>query len=121
MAKRVLLADDNESVRTILKLTLQFKGCTVIEVEDGAKAFEALKADSTIDLLVTDIAMPGLSGLELLAKIRADPSLQKLPIVVCSAEADAKEADILARGADAFLPKPCSPVKLMETVARLLL
>ncbi|MCX7717518.1 MAG: response regulator [Candidatus Sumerlaeaceae bacterium] len=120
MGKTVLIADDNESVRTILKLTLQFKGYTIIEVDDGAKALDLLLAGQTpVDLLISDIAMPNMSGLELLARLRGEERFATLPILICSAEEDATEADMLKRGASAFLVKPCPPSKLLDTVRAL--
>jgi CheY-like chemotaxis protein len=117
MGKTVLIADDNESVRTILKLTLQFKGYTIIEVDDGAKALDLLSSGQTpVDLLISDIAMPNMSGLELLARLRSEERFASLPILICSAEEDATEADMLKRGATAFLVKPCPPSKLLDTV-----
>jgi len=119
MPKTVLIADDNENVRVILKLTLQFKGYNLIEVEDGAEAIEALKANA-VDLLISDISMPNMTGLELLSKLRADPQFAKLPVIICSAEKGVTTDDLIARGANAFLLKPCSPKELLETVKNLI-
>ena len=119
MAKTILIADDNESVRTILKLSLQFKGYNLVEVVDGQLAWEALNREpEKYDLLLSDIEMPNMNGLELLAKLREDGRFQDFPIIICSAEEDATEAKMLERGASAFLVKPCPPMKLMEAVAR---
>lgn len=119
MSKTILIADDNEGVRTIIKLTLQFKGYTLVEAGDGAEAF-AILDKRPFDLLISDIAMPQMNGLELLAKVRADGRFAHLPIIICSAEEDAKEDDLLARGANAFLPKPVRPMELLSTVGKLL-
>jgi two-component system, chemotaxis family, chemotaxis protein CheY len=120
MPKTILIADDNESVRTILKLSLQFKGYNLIEVDDGAKALDHLKTKGGVDLLITDIAMPNMNGLELLAALRADPQFAQFPIIVCSAEEDATDEGIKARGANAFLPKPCPPMQLIAAVGSLI-
>ncbi len=119
MPKTILIADDNESVRTVIRLSLKFKGHTLIEVDDGAKALARLK-EGGIDLLISDIAMPNMTGLELLDALRGDDRFKTLPILVCSAEEDATEEALLARGASAFLVKPCGPMDLMKTVDRLL-
>lgn len=119
MPKTILIADDNESVRTVIRLSLQFKGHTLIEVDDGAKALARL-GEGGIDLLISDIAMPNMNGLELLDRVRKDDRFKALPVLICSAEEDATEEGMIARGASAFLVKPCRPMDLMQTVDRLL-
>lgn len=121
MPGTILIADDNESVRTILKLSLQFKGYTLVEMVDGQLAWEELQREpAKYDLLLSDIAMPNMTGLELLARVRADERFKSLPVVICSAEEDATEAGMMELGASAFLVKPCAPMKLIETVGRLI-
>jgi CheY-like chemotaxis protein len=119
-AKTILIADDNDGVRTIIKLSLQFKGYSLVEAEDGAKAFAALESNPAIDLLISDIEMPMLNGLELLDKIRGDSRFAKLPVVICSAEEGTREDELLRRGANAFLGKPVRPVDLLATVGELI-
>jgi CheY-like chemotaxis protein len=119
LPKTILIADDNDGVRNLIKLSLQLKGYNVIESGDGASAFVALE-QNTVDLLVSDIEMPVLNGFELLAKVRDDTRFHNLPVIVCSAERDAMEDDLLHRGANAFLPKPFSPIDLLGTVQKLI-
>jgi two-component system chemotaxis response regulator CheY len=120
MPKTILIADDNESVRTILKLTLQFKGYALIEVEDGQQAYDILTGTGGVDLLISDIEMPNMNGLELLAKLRNDARFATMPIIVCSAEQHASEEKLIAQGANAFLPKPASPMVLIAKVQELI-
>lgn len=119
MPKTILIADDNESVRTIVKLTLQFKGYNLIEVDDGGAAFEKLDKGEQVDLVISDIAMPGMSGLELLDRLRADPRFAKLPVVMFSAERDATNESLMSRGASAFIRKPCGPSEILDVVQKL--
>ncbi|MCX7018807.1 MAG: response regulator [bacterium] len=121
MPKTILIADDNEAVRTILRLSLQFKGYKLIEVDDGAQALAVLK-DTPVDLLISDIAMPNMTGLELLDKLRADAgggAHKQLPIIICSAESDAKRDNIIARGATDFVAKPYRPLEMLEVIAKI--
>lgn len=111
MAKTVLIADDNESVRTILKLSLQFSGYTILEVEDGADVLGVLEK-TPVDMVISDLAMPKMSGYELVARLRADARYLKLPFVLCSAEKDVNSNDAMQRGVTAVLPKPCRPAEL---------
>jgi two-component system chemotaxis response regulator CheY len=117
MSKTIIIADDSESIRTVLKMTLEFKGHRVIEAANGREAWEQLQAGEC-DLLITDLAMPEMSGLELLQKIRREQHNDALPIIVCTAEAMGNEAKYLEQGANDLLNKPISPIELLELVAR---
>lgn len=119
MPKTILVVDDSESIRTILKLTLQFKGYKVIEAEDGVEAYEILK-EKPLDLLITDISMPKMSGLELLNKVRQELNNTTLPIIICTAEKEANEEQILSKGANKILIKPVSPNDLLVHVQSLI-
>jgi len=119
MEKTVLIVDDSESIRNILKLTLSFKGYHILEAEDGQKALDTLR-EKECDLVITDIAMPNMTGLELLDKIRNELENKTLPVIVCTAEKVEQREDILKRGADSILAKPVSPFGLLETVEKLL-
>jgi len=119
MAGRILIADDSASIREIAKLTLQFKGYEVIEAKDGREAYETLSA-TDCDLLITDLAMPNMSGAELLNKIRVEMKNETLPIIVCTAEEKADRGELLLKGANAVVKKPFSPIELMEKVEALL-
>jgi chemotaxis protein histidine kinase CheA/ActR/RegA family two-component response regulator len=104
--RRVLIADDSRSIREALSLILQQGGFAVEAVPDGWDAWDLLQ-DRPFDALVTDLEMPRLDGLELIARVRGTPALEALPIVaVSSRTADATRARVLAAGADAFVPKP---------------
>lgn len=118
MPKTILIADDSTSIRSIFKMSLEFKGYRIIEAEDGSKAWEILQSEPC-DLLISDLAMPGMTGLELLQKVRAEHPNKALPVIICTAER-VKTEDIISRGADKLLPKPCSPVELMRVVEALL-
>ncbi|MGI8907585.1 MAG: response regulator [Candidatus Sumerlaeaceae bacterium] len=120
MPKTILIAEDNDDVRNLIKLSLQFKGYNMIEAADGAAAFQTLEDNSDIDLMISDIEMPIMNGLELLAKVRADERFKGLPIVICSAEKNVTEDDLLHRGASAYLLKPMRPIDLLSTVQKLL-
>jgi two-component system chemotaxis response regulator CheY len=119
MSKTVLIADDSASIRNILKLTLEFKGYTVLEAEDGKAAYETLKS-TACDLLISDIAMPSMSGLELLSKVRQTLQNKTLPVIICTAEKDIKEEEIIRRGANKVLIKPVSPRELLAIVEGLI-
>lgn len=104
-APRVLVVDDSELTRDVLVSALEQLGCRVAEAVNGARALERLAAER-FDLVLTDIDMPELDGLALLARIRATPQTARLPVIVLTTRA---EGSFLARaselGADAYLTK----------------
>jgi len=119
MPKRILVVDDSEAIRDIIKLTLQFKGYEVTDANDGREAYDIL-SHSSYDLVITDLEMPRMSGYELIDRIRNDLRDAKLPIIVCSAELNVGKQQLLDKGANAFLRKPISPFELLDIVALLL-
>jgi CheY-like chemotaxis protein len=115
----VLLVDDDASLRDLLRATLPVgEGFELIEAYDGAAALEAVNGQAP-DLIVLDWSMPGLSGADVLERLRAGG--YEAPVVVLTAETDAssrRRAEEL--GADAFLTKPFSPLELLGLVEQLL-
>jgi anti-anti-sigma factor len=113
---RVLVADDNADMREYL-LRLLSPHHTVTAVPDGRAALEAALADPP-DLLVSDVMMPGLDGMQLLAALRADERTSRLPVVLLSARAGQQAAvEGLAAGADDYLVKPFSAQELLARVS----
>jgi DNA-binding response OmpR family regulator len=117
---RVLVADDDEDILALVTAVLERSGHDVIAVQDGAQALACVEADNP-DLLVLDISMPELDGLEVLRRVRAADATRELPVVLLSAQA--QEADVAlgyATGASAYVKKPFSPHDLSERVDALL-
>jgi CheY-like chemotaxis protein/CHASE3 domain sensor protein len=105
--RRILLVDDD--VRNIFALTgaLEQKGATVIIARDGFEALEKVKSEADIDLVLMDIMMPGMDGLEATRRIRSDPRFQKLPIIAITAKAMKDDQEqCLKAGASDYLAKP---------------
>ncbi|MBN1900938.1 response regulator [Candidatus Sumerlaeota bacterium] len=119
ITRTILIVDDSESIRTILKLTLQFKGYKIMEAGDGEEGYKILQKDSC-DLLITDLAMPHMSGLELIDKVRGELNLDSLPVIICTAEETPDPGVYIKRGATQVLMKPVSPLDLLKTVETLL-
>jgi len=115
MTKTILLAEDSESVRSILKMTLQFKGYHILQAEDGQQAYEILQ-NTGCDLLIADIQMPNMTGLELLRKVRHEMKNEKLPVIICTAESTPTQAEILSMGANKVIIKPFSPIDILSIV-----
>ncbi|HEX9065682.1 MAG TPA: SpoIIE family protein phosphatase [Streptosporangiaceae bacterium] len=113
---RVLVADDNADMREYLTRLLSTAGYQVTAVSDGQAALDAIRSDLP-DLMLTDVMMPGLDGLRLVAALRADQRTASLPVVFLSARAGEEAAAAgLQAGADDYLPKPFSAVELLARV-----
>ena len=117
---RVLVADDDEDILTLIKAALERAGHEVIAVQDGAQALACLQSQEP-DLAVLDISMPELDGLEVLRRVRDGEGTRALPVILLTAKA--QEADVehgYAAGASAYVKKPFSPRELAERVESLL-
>ena len=119
-APRVLVADDEDDIRALVGLAVRRAGCTVAtEVTDGTQALSAARSDPP-DLAVLDVSMPGATGLEVCAALRADPATAGVPVLLLSAGASPEDvARGLAAGADAYLAKPFSVAGLVAQVREL--
>jgi two-component system, cell cycle sensor histidine kinase and response regulator CckA len=115
--ERVLLVEDEAVVRGVIERTLQRAGYRVLVATSGDEALELTDVDGQFDLLITDIAMPGLSGWEL--GKRLGERWPGLPVLYISGYTEDVLSDVDARGA-AFLQKPFLPVDLLATIRRLL-
>jgi PAS domain S-box-containing protein len=113
---RVLIADDNADMRQYLSNLLRTSGYEVSDVGDGLMALEAIHSQVP-DLVISDVMMPGLDGLQLLTALRSDPRTAALPVLLLSARAgqDAAVEGLLA-GADDYLVKPFAAAELLARV-----
>jgi two-component system, chemotaxis family, chemotaxis protein CheY len=117
--KRILVADDSVATRSLVAAALaDMKHVQVERVSTGIEAIKMLSRLS-IDLVLTDIHMPEINGLELVRFIKADERLRSIPVIVISTEAaedDRRRA--LSFGADDYLPKPFTAPQLQHTINR---
>ena len=120
VAPRVLVADDEDDIRTLVALAVRRAGCSVVaSVADGDTAL-ALARVELPDLTVLDVSMPGRTGLEVCTELRADPATAAVRVLLLSAGASAEDvARGLAAGADAYLPKPFTVAGLVGEVRAL--
>ena len=119
-AVRVLVADDEDDIRALVALAVRKAGCTVVaSVADGAAALDTARTELP-DLAVLDVSMPGATGLEVCAALRADPATAPIRILLLSAGASLEDvAAGLAAGADAYLAKPFQVSGLVHQVRTL--
>lgn len=121
MSLRALVVDDSMPLRRSVMYALQRLGdVTCVEAGDGAEALKKAQS-ATIDIVLTDINMPVLDGLKLIAQLRKDPAHARVPIVVITTEgALADKERALSLGANAYLVKPVKAQDVLDTVKRLL-
>lgn len=111
----ILVADDDPSIRDLLRLHLENAGYTVVLAEDAIAAGHLVVRDPP-DLLLLDVDMPYMTGFEFLEALRADPSLPKFPVVFLTAHPEAQDvAKVQGAG---YLPKPIFLHQLLAEVAR---
>jgi two-component system, OmpR family, phosphate regulon response regulator PhoB len=119
MPQKILVIEDHDETRELLRLALEKRGYQVIVAEDGVRGYDTalfLKPD----LIVTDIQMPGADGVHVVRRVRDTASLEKIPILVTTAFGNGTATFSLQLGANAYEPKPINPESFMSTVRRLL-
>ena len=118
----VLIVDDSAAIRKILQRVLRQAEIpigNVYEAGDGVEALEALKKQ-TVGLILSDINMPNMDGLEFLTKVRAEQAWQSLPIVMVSTErTHAKVLEAVERGASGYVRKPFTAEQIKEKLTGL--
>lgn len=120
MGRRILLAEDDLDIRTLVAHTLEFEGYEVREVADGNAALAELEAHRP-DCAILDIMMPGTDGIAVLEKIRATDSTREMPVIVLTAKGDSNTTWAGWRaGCDYYMSKPFEPEELLSQVARLI-
>ena len=116
MSKRILVVDDQEDLRGVLRDLLIGSGYTVIEAADGEAGVAKAKSDRP-DLILMDIQMPVIDGYEATRLIKVDPDLKPIPIVAVSSFAmKGDEEKARAAGCDHYVTKPYSPMQLLRLV-----
>ena len=117
--KKIMSADDSASVRQMVQFTLEAAGYDVLTAVDGKDALDRLKS-TTVDLVITDLNMPNMTGLELIKQLRSMPSYKFVPIVMLTTESeDGIKAQGRAAGATGWIVKPFKQDQLLAVVKKL--
>ena len=119
---RILIVEDSPTMRSLLTTALEELGGAVkiVEVASGFEALRHLPRDR-FDLIVTDINMPDINGLELVSFVKGNPAYREIPLVIVSTESSERDRNKgLELGADAYLVKPFAPEELRDIAAALL-
>ena len=121
MAKTVLLVDDSATMLMSVKTNLEMNGFKVETAADGLQAFNKLKNGLKLDLIITDVNMPNMGGLELIKNVRMLPAFRFTPILTLTTESEGvKREEAKKLGATGWLVKPVSGPDLIRIVKQLL-
>jgi DNA-binding response OmpR family regulator len=116
--RRLLLVDDDASLAAMLREFLELQNFRVEVVHDGPAALARVATDPTPDLIVLDVMMPGMSGFEVLKRLR---QRHQVPVIMLTARGEESERIMgLLGGADDYLPKPCNPLELVARIGAVL-
>jgi DNA-binding response OmpR family regulator len=114
--KTVIIADDEPSMRLLVHATIESDAYTVVEAVDGDQAWSLIQKHRP-SLVLLDVQMPGLSGLDVLRSIKKDPALEATRVILLTARAQESDVEAgLIAGADFYLTKPFSPLDLLSRV-----
>ncbi|MFO7815070.1 MAG: response regulator transcription factor [Halanaerobiales bacterium] len=115
MGKRILIVDDEKNIRDLLKFNLENEGYKTVEAINGKEALE--KADQSIDLVILDLMLPEVDGMEVCREMRSNEDLRQIPIIMLTAKGEEIERILgLEMGADDYMTKPFSPRELIARV-----
>jgi len=117
---KVLVADDEHNIRNILDFSLHAEGFLVISALNGEDAFK-MAVESSPDLIILDVMMPGQGGVETCRALKADERTSAIPVILLTALAGREDRDAgREAGSDAYITKPFSPQKVIDAVQDLL-
>jgi CheY-like chemotaxis protein len=117
---KILIADDEASLRFLIHETIADPALQVLEAQDGLEALQIARSQHP-KMVLLDVAMPGLSGVEVCQQLKADPTTRDIQVVMVTAYSQTKDREkALAAGADYFITKPFSPAQLFELVDKIL-
>lgn len=119
--KKILITEDSATMRSLIVSTLEAMGD--VEVVEAANGFDALRLlpREKVDMIITDINMPDINGLELISYVRKNPNYENVPLIIISTEGSEKDREKgLSLGANEYLVKPFDPNQLMQLVSKYL-
>jgi DNA-binding response OmpR family regulator len=120
MALSVLVVDDDPVILRLLQVNFELEGIDVVTAVDGEEGLKLVQTDRP-DLVISDIMMPKVNGLELLAALRSSPDTASLPVILLSAKAQVADVQRgLELGADDYITKPFDPLELIDRLYKVL-
>ncbi len=121
MAKTIVIVDDSESIREVVSFTLENAGYNVLVGFDGKDALKYFDGTTEIDLLITDLYMPNMNGIELIRAVRENPDYRRIPILFLTTESQRdKKMEAKDAGATGWIIKPFVPAKLLSALDKVI-
>ncbi len=114
---RILIVEDSKELQDITKMTLEFNGHEAATADNGKEGLEAVAASGPFDLILCDVAMPVMDGLEFMRRFRAEYG-RATPIIVLTAESGDIATKASEAGATGYIPKPFEPIQLLEVISQ---
>jgi two-component system chemotaxis response regulator CheY len=124
MAKTILIVDDSASLRQVVAIALNGAGYEVLQASDGQDALDKLRqlGGQKIHLIVSDVNMPNMGGIEFVTEVKKNPGYKFAPVIMLTTEGnDAMKERGRAAGAKAWIVKPFNPTQLLNAVSKLIL
>jgi two-component system chemotaxis response regulator CheY len=115
----IIIVDDMASNRHVISSVLKEEGHEVIEAVDGKDALK--KFNPSVKMVITDLNMPHINGIELIKRIRENPDYKAIPIIIVSSESEGKKMESRAAGVTEWIDKPVTAGKLRDVVKRFLM
>ncbi len=124
MAKTILIVDDSASLRRVVQIALTGAGYEVIEASDGKDALAKISklAGKKLHLIISDVNMPNMNGIEFVTEVKKDPSYKFTPVIMLTTESeDAAKQKGREAGAKAWIVKPFNQTQMINAVSKLIL
>ena len=119
MSKTIMTVDDSSSVRQMVRFTLSDAGYEVVEASDGKDALSKLKGQ--VDMIITDLNMPNMDGIELIKQVRSNADYKFLPIVMLTTESEeSKKTEGKKAGATGWIVKPFKPDQILGVIKKVM-
>ncbi len=120
MTKTIMVVDDSPSVRQMMAFTLENAGYEVVEAEDGKDALDKLSG-LQVNMIVTDLNMPNVNGIELIRSVRSKSEHKYIPILVLTTEShDSRKQESREAGATGWITKPFNPEQLIGVIKKVM-
>jgi CheY-like chemotaxis protein len=119
MPKKILIIEDNREAREGMKSLLALEGFDTVAIKDGQEGLKMVRTERP-DLIITDITMPGLDGIEMIKMLRKQPEFIAIPVIVLTAHGESKVSDAIRAGATRAVTKPVDVREFLSSIKQLL-
>lgn len=120
MSKTILIVDDSMSLRTVVRMALERAGYAVLEASDGRQGLAQLDKGGKVNLIVSDVNMPNMNGIEFVTEVKKHPKHRFVPVIMLTTENQREKMEQgRAAGAKAWIVKPFDPPQLLDAVSKL--